>query len=322
MIAPSNDSNICVVIAAYNAAEYIARAVKSALAQHEVNEVIVADDASRDETVAVARACDDGSGRLKVLVAEKNGGPSVARNRAIAVSSSAWISILDADDFFVDGRMKHLLAHAAEADLLADNMYQVEAADITTRTKRLLPDFAEPLHINFTDFVLANVTQRGTNRMELGFLKPIIRRQFLSDHGITYQEQMRLGEDFELYARALGLGARMLVIPNAGYVSVIRNNSLSAQHSTADLFALRDSSAALATSLPLTAAEQKVLRKHFLSLDCRAQWRRLIDAVKARDLRAAVQCFLRPLPVPLYLAGQLLNQVYERGMKATLKRAA
>ena len=33
---------------------------------------------------------------------------------------------------------------------------------------------------------------------------------------------MRLGEDFEFYARTLALGARLLLIPAQGYVSVVR----------------------------------------------------------------------------------------------------
>src|SRR5690606_5010054 len=83
MTADGNDS-VCVCIAAYNAEDTIARAVDSALRQSHVTEVIVVDDASMDGTVAIARQCDDGSGRLSVIVLERNGGPSGARNRALA----------------------------------------------------------------------------------------------------------------------------------------------------------------------------------------------------------------------------------------------
>ena len=72
--------SICVCIAAYNAESTIARAISSALGEPNVSEVIVVDDASTDLTAARARQCDDGTGRLSVIVREMNGGPAAARN--------------------------------------------------------------------------------------------------------------------------------------------------------------------------------------------------------------------------------------------------
>src|SRR5690348_491338 len=131
-------NQICVIIAAYNSAATIARAVKSALAEPEVAEVVVVDDASSDDTVAMARSLDDGTQRLKVLEQPQNGGPSAARNRAIKESTSPWLCVLDADDFFVPCRMKALLAYADKADLIADDMWQVEEGSIDGERKSLL----------------------------------------------------------------------------------------------------------------------------------------------------------------------------------------
>lgn len=117
---------VTVIIAAYNAQATIARANWSALAEAEVAEVVVVDDASRDETLNVARVTDDGSGRLKFIALSVNGGLSRARNEALKASSSPWVTVLDADDFFLPGRMKGLLAYANEADLIADDMWQGE----------------------------------------------------------------------------------------------------------------------------------------------------------------------------------------------------
>src|SRR5262245_43042967 len=77
---------VAIVIAAWRASATVGRAVASALAQRETAEVVVVDDASNDggATLAAARAADDGSGRLKVIELAANGGPSRARNVAIA----------------------------------------------------------------------------------------------------------------------------------------------------------------------------------------------------------------------------------------------
>jgi succinoglycan biosynthesis protein ExoU len=307
---------VCVIIAAYNASATIARAIVSALAQDEVAEVIVVDDASTDATIEAAQAADDGTNRLKILTQPQNAGPSSARNRAIAASASPWLTVLDADDFYLPGRIKGLLAYAADADFVADNMWQVPESNVNAPRRSLLDHPPEtPIAISFTDFVASNVTRPGRPRAELGFIKPLMRRSFMDAHHLRYKEHMRLGEDFELYARALGLGAHMLLVPAQGYVSVVRPDSLSGRHTETDLLHLRDCDHGLLKSLPLNATSRRALRRHYLSLDCRLQWRLLILAVKNRRLGAAIHTFIRPWPVPWYLIKQLGLQCWLRSTK-------
>ncbi len=47
---------VAVIIPAHNARRTIAQAIRSALAEPEVAEVVVVDDASGDDTAAIARA--------------------------------------------------------------------------------------------------------------------------------------------------------------------------------------------------------------------------------------------------------------------------
>ncbi len=307
-----SSSGICVIIASYNAQTTIARAITSALAEPEAVEVVVVDDASTDKTVEAAYKADDGSGRLSIVVQPQNAGPSAARNRAIRESKASWIAILDADDFFLPGRLKGLLAYADQADFIADDMWQVPEQDVNGPRRSLLDNrLAKPKFISFADFVLSNVTGKR-NRAELGFIKPLIRRQFLDTNHIRYQEHMRLGEDFELYARSLALGARLLLVPAQGYVSVVRRDSLSGKHTEADLLNLRNCDGVLIKEVNLPHTDKAALRKHYVCVDCRLQWRLLILAVKNRDIKAAFMTFLRPWPVPFYLFKQLTVQFFLR----------
>src|SRR6188474_2401292 len=97
----SASPTLCAIIAAKDAAATIQRAIRSALREPQVAEVVVVDDGSTDGTAQKSREADDGSGRLKVHRLDRNRGPAFARNHAISNSAAPLIAILDADDFFL-----------------------------------------------------------------------------------------------------------------------------------------------------------------------------------------------------------------------------
>jgi hypothetical protein len=114
----------------------------------------------------------------------------------------------------------------------------------------------------------------GFHRKELGYLKPLIRRSFLDHHGLRYDEGLRLGEDYALYARALAAGARFLLVPTAGYVAVERADSLSARHNRRDLEALRNSDRELmATNLTPSGGTSSQVLTGLTRLPARARRR-------------------------------------------------
>ena len=300
-------TSVAVVIAAHDAARTIGRAVRSALAEPEVAEVWVVDDASRDETAAEAQRCDDGSGRLRMLALSVNHGPAAARNQALSLTTADWVCVLDADDHFLPGRIGRMLRAGGEAELIADRPLRDDAAWVRE-------DQAAPEQISFEQFVRANITRPGRFREEMGFIKPLMKRDFLAAHALAYDEGMRLGEDYDLYARALALGARLHLLPPMGYCAVTRADSLSARHDLADLEALRDCDLRLTGLRCFTPSERRAIRAHHQSIDARVQWRRLIEAVKARDPGRGLSAFTSPR-VSLSLIARLAEQAWLRSVR-------
>ena len=117
----SQPPDISVIITTYKVPSYIARAVNSALTQTGVSvEVIIVDDCSPDATWDVIQTLTDP--RITAIRMEQNGGPSAARNRAIAAAKGRWLAVLDGDDLFLEGRLARMLAlgEAKQADIIVD----------------------------------------------------------------------------------------------------------------------------------------------------------------------------------------------------------
>lgn len=269
------DRQVAVLIAARDARGTIPRAIGSALNQPQVAEVLLVDDASSDDTAAVAARADDGSGRLRILKLNENRGPAAARNLAIDESHSPFLAVLDADDFLLRGRFDMLLS-GDTWDAVADNILFVSDSDAHSLVPAsMIASEGEACALSFGQFVLANISKRGRPRGELGFVKPVIRRGFLEQHRLRYNETLRLGEDFELYARMLAHGARFNLLRDCGYVAVERQESLSANHRVEDLLALvRADDELLATGF--AAEERSALCRHRNNVASRWHHRRFL----------------------------------------------
>ena len=299
---------VCVIIAAKDAADTIGKAIASALLEPAVGEVVVVDDGSSDGTGEAARAADDGSARLVVARFDKNRGPSAARNHAIEISDSPLIGILDADDFFFPGRFAAMQAETGW-DLIADNIgfihhdpaLAVEPDRFQSRTRVL----------SLIDFVEGNISKRGVKRGEIGFLKPVIRREFMKAHGLRYNEDLRLGEDYDLYLRALAYGARYKVIDHCGYGAVVRANSLSGAHRTDDLRRLYEAERTVRLTLGLLKPEEEsVVRRHERHIRARYDLRHILD-VKAREGKASAirHLLTHPSSAPSVISGVLADKL-------------
>ena len=308
---------VTIVIAAWNAEATLDRAIESALAQTTPVEVIVVDDASQDATASLADSYTRRDRRVTLLRQIQNQGPAAARNRAIAESHAPWIAVLDSDDFMDPGRLEHLvtMAEGEGLDFLADDLFKVSEDDITgPRTRLWSADDFGAIKVDAEGFVRGNLSTRHGGRREMGFVKPLMRRAFLDRYRLRYAD-MRLGEDYDLYARALIMGARFRLVDPAGYVAVVRPGSLSGQHPTDAHRALIEADLRMLEMPETDAPTRAALRAHLMEERKKWAWRRMIDAVKARDLGGVLSCFAAPPAVVFDLLGRLTEQVWLRGTK-------
>lgn len=283
-------ASVSVIMPAYNATPTIKRAIDSALSQTfgEV-EVIVVDDCSRDGTPEYVRSTYAGDSRVRVLVQPSNGGPSRARNAAIAASSADWVALLDADDAWLPDRLEVLLK-SADADLIADNLLAYDAeADLITGP------FFHTAEDGEIDLVRLLRTAVG---FDFGYLKPLMRRSFLATHAIAYSETLRHGEDLVMYTRCLCEGARFQVLNYAGYVYTMPFGKVSRtasahSHTRHDPDALREALLAMKQEFAatLTPRQRAAFDWRTEFYRTRKAFDQFMAGYRGRDVRAMLAAF-------------------------------
>lgn len=101
---------VSILMTAFNREKYIAEAIESVLASSYSNfELIIVDDASADNTVAVAKKYGESDKRVKVHLNQKNLGDYANRNKAASYANGEFIMYVDSDDTILPGGMERLI---------------------------------------------------------------------------------------------------------------------------------------------------------------------------------------------------------------------
>lgn len=209
-----SEPTFSIVITAYEAADTIAAAVESALAQtRQAEEVLVVDDGSNDDLDGALRPYMD---RIE-LVRRPNGGGAAARNTGAEAAGADFMAVLDADDTY----------HPRRLETIAELARQQPDLDLVTTDARLLADGKEAgTFATYTPFVWEN---QRTAIFETCFVGgwPAIRLSRLEAIG-GFDESFRIAYDWDCWLRCILDGARAGFVDEPYYDYVIHSGSLSA----------------------------------------------------------------------------------------------
>ena len=229
---------VSIIIPTYNSEAYIAQALESVLHQTYSNfEIILVDDASTDSTLEIARSFDDP--RLRIISNKQNRGVSYGRNCGIKAAQGNWIALLDSDDWYAPNRLEKLLSVARQenADLVADDLNLIRDRESQPWSTLLEENEQKSTSVRLIDAVEFVVSDRpnpinAKRNWSFGYTKPMMRREFLLQHKIEYDEEIHVGEDYVLYLECLRNQARFALIPQAYYYYRTRVASLSTRKPT------------------------------------------------------------------------------------------
>lgn len=105
----NNDNNdlVSVIMPLYNTYRFVSQAIESVIKQTHINwEMIIVDDCSTDDSISVVKEYTKKYKRIVLLQLDNNSGSAIARNTAIKKSKGRYIAFLDADDLWLEDKLK------------------------------------------------------------------------------------------------------------------------------------------------------------------------------------------------------------------------
>ena len=199
------DTSISVIIPTYNSKNTISECIYSVLNQSYLpSEIIVIDDCSKDETLEILCGIKKHSlVKIHTIRLLENGGPARARNIGLNAATGKWIAFLDSDDTW----------HPDKLNIQINVARQTGCQVVSTK---FCFDFKFDSNLNNevinNNSVINNVCYVSFKRML--FSNKLITPTVLISSSFVQQfnENLRYGEDYELWLRLFRDGARCALI--------------------------------------------------------------------------------------------------------------
>lgn len=180
---------ISIIIPAYNAENYIGRALKSILVNPiETIEILVINDGSTDETLQIVEGIKAIDARVRILTTE-NRGVSAARNYGMENAEGKYLMFLDADDEIIpEGFARAVeITKVYEKDVIIFPYY---VNNKRGDSERLVNPFSNG-EILIEEFCKCIVESTYMNFC----WGKLFKREFLCKNNVAFEVGRRIGED-------------------------------------------------------------------------------------------------------------------------------
>jgi len=205
---------VSVIISSYNHAPYIRQAVQSVLDQtFQDFEILIADDASTDNTLEVLNRFTDPRIRLFSFTENRK---AHMKNECLKVVEGRYIAILNSDDYMAPDRLQKQVAYLeAHADHLAVFSPYLEV-DVDGNLIKRMPALNQSRHAWLRHFLdIGNA---------MGHSCAMIRKSFFDTHG-PYNRWLLYVSDFDLWVRMCLHGEIHVIDEPLTFLRVLPNES-------------------------------------------------------------------------------------------------
>src|SRR3982750_2709806 len=181
---------IAVLLPVHNRADVLPRAIESVLAQTlQEFELVVVDDGSTDNSVAVAKSFADE--RVKVIELRQNRGGNAARNAGVRAATAPLIAFLDSDDVYLPQKLERVVEEfqrRPELELLVDSFIKIQPSGARVVRKNPVIDHSRTF-------------RRALFIRQLWKATPSISVRRSTMLGVMFDETLRRLQDFDFLIR-------------------------------------------------------------------------------------------------------------------------
>ncbi len=155
-----NNELVSIIVPVYNAAEFLPKSISSLRNQtHDNIEIVIIDDCSQDDSLAICRDMARDDDRIVVLYNDTNLGQEATRNRGLESAQGHWIMFLDSDDeydiYAIENLLDFIDSQEGEVEVVLAPYNAINGDEISKREASIQPAvFSQRV---FAEYLLTNI---------------------------------------------------------------------------------------------------------------------------------------------------------------------
>lgn len=181
-------ATVSVILPIYNAEPYLEQCLDSVQGQTYANlEIICVNDGSTDGSLKIIEAHAAADPRI-VVIDKENEGYGKSCNHGLEVATGEWISIIEPDDWILEGMYADMLDFASGIDgafdIIKTPYWRIKNPD-TPREKRLACSYALSIHPKTQPFKVEDAVELISHHPSIW--SALYRKSFLDEYGIRFK---------------------------------------------------------------------------------------------------------------------------------------
>ena len=185
----NKDFKVDIILPNYNKGEFIEETINSIKSQtYKKWNLLIIDDNSKDNSKEILKKYENNN--IKIIFLPKNKGVSFCRNLGIRLSSSEYISFIDADDYWSEDKLETQILFM---DKFSYNFTYTDYIPFFKKNNKKIfkKKIETPDSFNYEQFI---------NNTSIGMSSVIIRRSAL---GLTKFRKLKICEDYHFKCKML-----------------------------------------------------------------------------------------------------------------------
>lgn len=202
---------LSIIVPVYNAASYLDRCLLSVASQKCSDwECVVVDDGSTDGSGDICQSWVKRDKRF-VYVYQENSGVSMARNKALSMSSGEWVTFVDADDWLDEDYVSVMMDNCGDCDLVVSG----QVREYKGRQEYYAPD-------STARWTLDECHALDFNELNERFLlyaphEKLFRKSVIEMNNLIFESGCSYGEDLQFVYAYLEHVRNVAVVKKAMY---------------------------------------------------------------------------------------------------------